>query len=119
MSGTRPAAEIAIRGGVIVLTLIAASVHLSLLFPDPAFILNGLGYLVLLAALYLPIPWLVSRRRALRWVLIGYATLTILLWTAIGERNALGYLTTADEVALVLLLLIESRQTQPLHSDGL
>ena len=119
MSGTRPAADIAIRGGVIVLTLIAASVHLSLLFPDPAFILNGLGYLVLLAALYLPIPWLVSRRRALRWVLVGYATLTILLWTAIGERNALGYLTTADEVALLLLLLIESRQTQPLHSDGI
>ena len=56
MTETRPAADTAIRGGVIVLTLIAASVHLSLLFPDPAFILNGLGYLMLLAALYLPVP---------------------------------------------------------------
>jgi hypothetical protein len=119
MSETRSAADTAIQGGVIVLTLIAASVHLSLLFPDPAFILNGLGYLMLLAALYLPIPWLVPHRRALRWALIGYATLTILLWTAIGERNVLGYLTTADEVALVLLLLIESRRTRSLRSDGL
>jgi hypothetical protein len=54
-----------------------------------------------------------------RWALIGYAALTILLWTAIGERNALGYLTTADEVALVLLLLIESRRTQFFRSDGI
>jgi hypothetical protein len=119
MSETRSAADKAIQGGVIILTLIAASVHLSLLFPDPAFILNGLDYLVLLAALYLPIPRLVAHRRAMRWALIGYATLTILLWAAIGERNALGYLTTADEVALVLLLLIESRRTRFLRGDVL
>jgi hypothetical protein len=119
MTATRSSADTVIRGSVIVLALIAAAVHLSLLFPDPAFILNGLGYLMLLAALYLPIPWLVSHRNAVRWTLIGYATLTILLWTAIGERNVLGYLTTADEVALVLLLLIESRRTRSLSSGGL
>src|SRR5918995_1259935 len=119
MYATHSATDAAIRGGVVLLTLIAAAVHLSLLFPDPAFILNGLGYLMLLAALYLPVPWLVAHRRAVRWALIGYAALTILLWTAIGERNALGYLTTADEVALVLLLLIESRRTQFFRSDGI
>ena len=59
MSATRSAADTVIRGGVILLTLIAAAIHLSLLFPDTAFILNGLGYLTLLAALYLPIPRLV------------------------------------------------------------
>src|SRR5215204_105475 len=107
----QPAVDATIRIGVVLLTLTTAAVHLSLLFPDPAFIFNGLGYLILLAALYLPIPWLVPHRRAVRWALIGYATLTILLWTAIGERNVLGYLTSADEVALVLLLLIESRRT--------
>jgi hypothetical protein len=51
--------DIVIRIGVAVLTLMAAVVHLSRLFPDPVFILNGLGYLTLLAALYLPITWLV------------------------------------------------------------
>jgi len=101
------AADIAIRIGVVLLTLITAIVHLSLLFPDPVFILNGLGYLTLLAALYLPIPRLVSHRRLVRWTLIGYAMLTILAWVAIGERTLLGYSTTADEVALVVLLLIE------------
>ena len=62
MSATHSATDTAIRAGVVVLTLIAAAVHLSLLFPDPAFILNGLGYLALLAALYLPIPQLVPYR---------------------------------------------------------
>ena len=114
--GTTPSAarhssaDTAIRTAVVLLTLIAASVHLSLLFPDPGFILNGLGYLTLLAALYLPIPRLAPYRRVVRWTLIGYATLTILLWVTIGERTLLGYSTTADEVALVVLLILEGRR---------
>jgi hypothetical protein len=109
----RSASDMAIRIGVVALTLMAAVVHLSLLFPDPVFILNGIGYLALLAALYLPVAWLVPHRRAVRWTLIGYATLTILAWVAIGERTMLGYSTTAGEVALVLLLLVEGRRTTP------
>src|SRR5215216_2335007 len=113
------AADIAIRIGVVVLTLITAIVHLSLLFPDPVFILNALGYLTLLAALYLPIPRLVRCRRVVRGTLIGCATLTILLWVAIGERTLLGYSTTADEVALVILLLIEGRRRRLRGEGGL
>ena len=71
---------------MVLLTSIAA-VHLSLLFPDVAFILNGLGYLALLAALYLPVPRLLPYRRVVRLTLIGYATLTILLWVAIGGSD--------------------------------
>jgi len=119
MSATRSAADTAIQVGVVVLTLIAAAVHLSLLFPDPAFILNGLGYLTLLAALYLPIPRLVHYRCVVRLTLIGYATLTILLWVAIGERNLLGFTTTADEVALVILLLLEGRRMRSCDDDNL
>jgi hypothetical protein len=119
MSATRSAADKAIRVGVVLLTLIAAAVHLSLLFPDPAFILNGLGYLALLAALYLPITRLVPYRGVVRWALIGYATLTILLWVAIGERSLLGYFTTADEVALVVLLLLEDRRMRSRRDEGL
>src|SRR5919202_781521 len=100
----RSAVDIAIRIGVVVLTLTTAVVHLSLLFPDLVFILNGLGYLTLLGALYLPIARLVPYRRVVRWTLIGYATLTISLWIAIGERTLLGFSTTADEVVLVILL---------------
>jgi hypothetical protein len=113
------AVDIAIRIGVVVLTVITAIVHLSLLFPDPVFILNGLGYLTLLAALCLSIPRLVPYRRVVRLTLIGYATLTILLWVAIGERSLLGYFTTADEVALVILLLVEDRRMRSRRDDSL
>ena len=111
-------ADIVIRIGVAVLTLMAAIVHLSLLFTDPVFILNGIGYLTLLAALYLPITRLVPYRRAVRWTLIGYAALTILAWVAIGERTLLGYSTTAGEVALIALLLIEGRRMRSQGEDG-
>jgi hypothetical protein len=82
------------------------------------FILNGIGYLTLLAALYLPITRLVPYRRAVRWTLIGYAALTILAWVAIGERTLLGYSTTAGEVALIALLLIEGRRMRSQGEDG-
>ena len=110
--------DIVIRIGVAVLTLMAAIVHLSRLFPDPVFILNGIGYLTLLAALYLPISRLVPYRRAVRWTLIGYAALTILAWVAIGERTLLGYSTTAGEVALIALLLIEGRRMRSQGEEG-
>ena len=110
--------DIVIRIGVAVLTLMVAVVHLSLLFPDPVFILNGLGYLTLLAALFLPIPRLVPHRRLVRWTLIGYAALTILAWVAIGERTLLGYSTTAGEVALIVLLQIEGRRMRSQSEDG-
>ena len=113
----RSAVDIAIRIGVVVLTLTTAIVHLSLLFPDPVFILNGLGYLTLLVVLYLPNPRLAPYRRVVRWTLIGYAALTTLLWVAIGERTVLGYSTTADEVALIMLLLIEGRRMR-LRGEG-
>jgi hypothetical protein len=96
--------------GVVLLTLATAVVHLQLNFPDPIFILNGLGYLGLLAALYLPLPQLAGRRNVVRFVLIGYTALTILLWAAIGERTAIGYADKAIEASLVALLLIEARQ---------
>ena len=113
------AVDVTIRIGVVVLTLMAAVVHLSLLFPDPIFTLNGLGYLTLLAALYLPIPQLVPHRRLVRWTLIGYASLTILAWVAIGERTLLGYSTMVGEVALIILLLMEGRRTRLRGEGGL
>jgi hypothetical protein len=117
-SEMRSAADTAIRIGVVLLTLIAAAVHLSLLFPDVAFILNGLGYLTLLGALYLPIPRLAPYRHIVRLMLMAYATLTIVLWVAIGERSVVGLLTTADEVALVTLLVLEGRRMRSRPSRG-
>lgn len=100
-----------IRAGIIVLTVATALTHISLLFPDPVFILNGLGYLGLLGALYLPIPMLVPYRRQIRWLLIGYTLLTIGLWLAFGSRILIGYLNKLNEVVLVALLLLEQRRS--------
>jgi len=73
---------------IIVLTLITAFLHLAAaldkqLFPDgpdPLFILNGLGYLGLLGAYFLPIPFFQQRHELVRKVLMGYIVLTILAW---------------------------------------
>ena len=117
MASSSAPTNVALQIGIIVLTLVSAVVHLwlafrSFAFPDPAFILNGLGYLTLLAALYLPIPQAERYRNVVRWVLIGYAALTATLWIAIGLRIPIGYITTTDEVVLILLLLLEARRSR-------
>jgi hypothetical protein len=104
-------ADAALRVGIVLLTLGTALVHLQLAFPDPVFILNGLGYLTLLAALYLPVPQVVRYRNVVRWALIGYAALTIFLWILLGARTAIGYIDKAIEIALILLLLVEARRS--------
>jgi hypothetical protein len=74
------------------------------------FLLNGIGYLVLVTALYL--PQLRQYQPIVRWLLIIFAALTIIMYFAIaGVRvNPVGYLTKAVEVALIVLLLIEGRR---------
>ena len=94
--------------GIILLTVATAVIHFSLILP--LFILNGLGYLVLLAGLYLPIPALANYRSWVRWVLLGYTALTIILWVIMGVRSPLAYIDKAIEVVLIGLLFMESRQ---------
>lgn len=98
-------------GAIIALTVLTALIHLFLDFPNPLFILNGLGYLALLAGLYAPSQWLFTGLRPiLRWVLVAYALMTIVAWLAMGDRSGLAYVTKAVEALLVLLLVVESRR---------
>jgi membrane-bound ClpP family serine protease len=107
-SSSRPA-NFALQIGIFLFTLGTALIHFSLNFPDPAFILNGFGYLALLAGLYLPFPQFARYRNTVRWTLIGYAALTIFLWILFGERTPIGYTAKTFEVALILLLLVDAR----------
>ena len=61
MTTTAPSASM-LRLGIIVLTVVTAMVHLYLGLSSglPPFVLNGLGYLALLAALFLPVPQLLG-----------------------------------------------------------
>ena len=113
MSSTSVSAKDPLRIGVIVLAVGTALIHLYLgLQGFPLFILNGLGYLTLLAALTLPIPRISEYRNLTRWVLVGYAALTIFLWILVGARNAIGYTDKIIELALLALLLLEARRAR-------
>ena len=96
--------------GIIVLALATAIIHIALAFPTWLFILNGVGYLALLAALYWPALWASRTRAAVRWLLLAYAVVTIVAWVVMGDRSVLAYATKAIEALLVVLLFVESRQ---------
>jgi hypothetical protein len=101
--------------GILLLGLATAIVHLivlnALLYADEGisviFTLNGLGYLTLLAAYFLPIPFLQKRHNLVRWVFMGYTALTILAWIPAGSRDILGYGTKLVELALIVLLFLD------------
>jgi len=99
----------AVQIGIILLALATAIIHLTLSFPDPMFILNGLGYLGLTAALFLPLPFLTSRRNLVRYVLMGFTLVTIIAWVAIGMRVPLGYATKVIEIVMLVLLWLDRK----------
>jgi hypothetical protein len=123
-----------LRRGIIVLTVFTAVYHLYLsisLFgllstgatPKGAtpegvwvfailFLLNCIGYLVLVYALYR--PRFQRFHRFTRWLLIGYTALTILLWYLMASSVASlpDYSDKAAEALLIVLLLIEGWRTQ-------
>ncbi len=129
-----------LRIGIIVLTVFTAAYHLYLsisLFgllstgvtPKGAtpeglwmfailFLLNCIGYLVLVYALYR--PRFQRFHRFTRWLLIGYTALTILLWYLIASSVASlpDYSDKAAEALLIVLLLIEGWRTQRSSSFG-
>lgn len=112
--------------GIIILILITAILHIlaaldKQLFPegpDPLFLLNGLGYLGLLGAYFLPIPFFQQRHNLVRQVIMGYAIVTIAAWifiwviqyVIIGGENFFahdslyGIPSKLAEVALIFLL---------------
>ena len=102
--------------GIILLTAATAVVHFFRNFPDIVFILNCLGYLGLLAALYLPTPMLQEKRDLARYGLMGFASLTILAWIALGDKHLatgyVGYIDKAVEIVLILLLWVENQKSQ-------
>jgi hypothetical protein len=102
-----------IRIAIILLTVATAAIHLllGLRFGDTLFILNGVGYLGLLAALYL--PQLRSYQNYTRWALIAYTAVTILAWavmTGFDLASPLGVATKLIEVILIICLFLEGRK---------
>jgi len=101
------------RYGIILATLATAFLHLSLFSQmgfDPI-VLNGLGYLGLLGAYFLPIPFFQQRHKLVWRALAGYTLLTIILWVLLGDKqfvlgtsSAIGYYAKTAEVILLAFL---------------
>lgn len=104
--------------GVIVLAAVTtALIHIVLAFQfpdgvDPIFILNGLGYLALVALLYLPLPALAGRRNLIRWLLIAYTLVTVVAWLFIGVRSTVAYLDKLIELVLIVALWLDGQRTR-------
>jgi hypothetical protein len=94
---------------IILLAATTAIIHLTLSFPDPMFILNGLGFIVLTVALFLPLPFVKDHRSLIRYTFIGYCLLTAALWILIGLRIPTGYAATVIEIILPILLWIDRK----------
>lgn len=72
------------------------------------FLLNGIGYLVLLVALYLPA--LAIFQRPIRWLFIAYTLLTFILWVVITHAafDPFDYTDKLIELCLIVLLFAEA-----------
>jgi hypothetical protein len=116
---------------IIILALITAVMHFAAAFdkqlfpdgPDPLFLLNGLGYLGLLGAYFLPIPIFQNNHEWVRRGFILYAIITIAAWifiwviqyviiqgTPFFSRDSLyGVPSKISEVILIWLLSQDKR----------
>ncbi|HEX4204142.1 MAG TPA: hypothetical protein VHZ51_08085 [Ktedonobacteraceae bacterium] len=75
------------------------------------FLLNCIGYIALVAALYLPA--FKQYQRVIRWTLIIFTAITVVAYFAlIGlKTNPIGYADKIIEMALIALLVIDDFQT--------
>ncbi len=101
---------------IVLLTIATAIIHIALAFYALSlgdvttlimFLLNGFGYLVLLAAYYLPLPVARDHRNLVRWAFIAFTAVTIIGWVAIGSRNTIGYIDKLVELTLIVLLFTD------------
>ena len=94
--------------------LVTASIHLYLgvKFADVKFILNAIGF-VGLTGLYL-IPLGIAQRfhEAVRWVLAGFALLTIILWAIInGTIDVTGVGAKRAELIIIIIMLVDKKKS--------
>jgi hypothetical protein len=103
---------------LVVAVLITAAVHFTLGVRDLGqalgilFILNALGYIGLTAAYLLPIGFLQPFHPAIRWILMGYAALTLVLFFIVNgfKLDAVSGITKFVEVCLIILVWLDGRR---------
>ncbi|HKF84961.1 MAG TPA: hypothetical protein VKB30_04185 [Candidatus Limnocylindrales bacterium] len=104
-------AGVALRFGIVALTLGTAYIHSTL--GGLLFTLNATGYAVAAIAMIVPISLAIRFRWFIRLGLIGYAFMTIAGWAIQGPYYSTAYVAKAIEVALIVLVTIDF-----LRADG-
>jgi hypothetical protein len=104
-------AGVALRFGIVALTLGTAYIHSTL--GGLLFTLNATGYAVAAVAMIVPIALAVRFRWIVRLGLMGYALTAIVMWAIQGPYYSTAYVAKAIEVALIFLLVVDF-----LRADG-
>ena len=98
-------AAIALRAGIVALTLATAFIHSTL--GGLLFTLNAAGYVVAAVAMVVPLALAVRFRWIVRVGLMGYALTAIVAWAVQGPYYSTAYIAKAIEVALIALLALD------------
>lgn len=97
-----------LRVAIVVLTLITAGIHLFLgiRFSDILFLLNAIGYAVLLVALLRPFSFLSGQENLVHYAFMAFAAVTIIAWLVMNGdfSDPLGVGTKIDEILLIVAL---------------
>lgn len=97
--------------GIVALTVATALIHVVLAFLAGGFflvifLLNGIGYLALLAALYF-LPQMAGQRALVRWAFLAFTAVTIVLYFVFNWPDIWSPMGIVDKVIeLVLLILL-------------
>ena len=98
-------AGVALRFGIVALTLGTAYIHSTL--GGLLFTLNATGYVVAAAAMAVPLALAIRLPWVVRVGLVAYAVATIAGWAIQGPYYSTAYLAKGIEVALIVLLAID------------
>ena len=104
-------AGVALRFGIVALTLGTAYIHSTL--GGLLFTLNATGYVVAAVAMIVPLALAIRFRWFIRLGLMGYAATAIVMWAIQGPYYSTAYIAKAIEVTLIFLLAIDF-----LRADG-
>ena len=98
-------AGVALRFGIVALTLGTAYIHSTL--GGLLFTLNATGYAVFAIAMIVPISLAVRFRWLIRLGLMGYAATAIFMWAIQGPYYQTAFIAKGIEVALIALVAID------------
>jgi len=119
VSRTRPPLS-AVSFGVIGLALVAAAVHVGIGLRDAEItiydVINlaaAVAFVVLTAAMFLPLPFLPSDRAGLRAIFVTYAFAHVMLPLVTRDFTPLTVVAVLVLLALILALAVEGSRTAP------